>query len=457
MRSIRHAAVACIFAAGMFAQSPVAKPGPKREPPPGILRSVNVKGVQLYQPEEIIRYAGLKIGERTSPALIEEARKKLQGSELFNNVADEYRTAGNPLEYSLTFILTENEQLFPMRFERLGPGPEAIRDYLKAHVPLYSDRIPGTEGALRRYTAAVQDFVAQSNPKMKVRAAISNDDPQQLAVLFTPNAPAPTISQVVVSGNQAVDTGAILRAVNQVAIGVPLSDTRVKMILNGAIKPLYASKGYAAVSFPKVETEPSKTNLGVVLKVEIKEGPVFKFGSIRFRGKGMDEDEIRSNIAFKTGQTFDSEKLDNFRLNLMHRMKMRGLLDASITTEAVPDEEKRAVDVIYNVLPGEPYNFAKLDIQGLDISTQPAIAKLWGEKPGHPFNPDYPEFFLKRVQEQGLFDNLADTSSDYTADPTSHNVTVHLYFKGGKSVADKQREKKEEEERRKGDGTWSPY
>jgi outer membrane protein insertion porin family len=292
---------------------------------------------------------------------------------------------------------------------------------------------------------------------MKVRAAISNDDPQQLTVLFTPNAPAPTISQVVVSGNQAVDTGTILRAVNQVAIGVPLSDTRVKMILNGAIKPLYASKGYAAVSFPKVETEPSKTNLGVVVKVEIKEGPVFKFGSIRFRGKGMDEDEIRSNIAFKTGQTFDSEKVDNFRLNLVHRMKMRGLLDASITTEAVPDEEKRAVDVIYSVLPGEPYNFAKLDIQGLDISTQPAIAKLWGVKPGHPFNPDYPEFFLKRVQEQGIFDNLANTSSDYTADPTSHNVTVHLYFKGGKSAADKQREKKEEEERRKGDGTWSPY
>jgi outer membrane protein insertion porin family len=457
MRLIGHAALACIFTAGVFAQAPVAKSAAKREPPPGVLRSVNVKGAHLYQPEEIIRYSGLKIGERTSPALIEEARKKLQESELFSNVADEYLTDGNPLEYSLTFNLTENQQLFPMRFERLGAGPEAIRDYLKAHVPLYSDRIPGTEGALRRYAAAVQDFVAQSNSKMKVRASISNDDPQQLTVLFTPNAPAPTISQVVVSGNQAVDTGTILRAVNQVAIGVPLSDTRVKMILNGAIKPLYASKGYAAVSFPKVETEPSKTNLGVVVKVDIKEGPVFKFGSIRFRGKGMDEDEIRSNIAFKTGQTFDSEKVDNFRLNLVHRMKMRGLLDASITTEAVPDEEKRAVDVIYSVLPGEPYNFAKLDIQGLDISTQPAIAKLWGVKPGHPFNPDYPEFFLKRVQEQGIFDNLANTSSDYTADPTSHNVTVHLYFKGGKSAADKQREKKEEEERRKGDGTWSPY
>jgi hypothetical protein len=36
-------------------------------------------------------------------------------------------------------------------------------------------------------------------------------------------------------------------------------------------------------------------------------------------------------------------------------------------------------------------------------------------------------------------------------------VTVHLYFKGGKSAKDKEREKREEKERRQSDGTWSPY
>lgn len=64
-----------------------------------------------------------------------------------------------------------------------------------------------------------------------------------------------------------------------------------------------------------------------------------------------------------------------------------------------------------------------------------------GRKAGHPFNPDYPDFFLKKVNEQGLFDHLADTSSDYTKDETRHTVTVHLYFKGGKSKAEEEREK----------------
>jgi outer membrane protein assembly factor BamA len=109
------------------------------------------------------------------------------------------------------------------------------------------------------------------------------------------------------------------------------------------------------------------------------------------------------------------------------------------------------VNVTYNVMAGEPYSFGKLDIKGLDMTTQPVIEKLWGEKPGHPFNPDYPEFFLKKVQEQGLFDHLADAHADYTADASTHLVTVHLYFKGGKSKAEQDREKREEERKR------SPY
>jgi outer membrane protein assembly factor BamA len=450
MRIPAPLAVFVASALTLGAQPPAAKPPGKREPPPGPLHSVHVKGNSLYPADAIAATAGLKIGQRVSSALIEQARKKLQDLEVFNNVSYEYRTSpGASPQYDVTFEVAENQQLFPMRFERLG-DPEAIRSYLKEHVDLYADRIPGTEGALRRYKSAVEAFVEQSSPKTKVRAAISNDDPQELTVLFTPNIAAPTISQVEVSGNEAVDTGTILRAVNGVAIGVPLSEQRLKMILDGAIKPVYAAKGYAAVSFPKVEVEPSKINAGVVVKVQIKDGPLFKFGTVRFRGKGVEEDEVRSAITYKPGQTYNAEQMDNFRIELLRRMKHRGLLDANITNEMQVDDAKKAVNVVYSIVAGEPYNFAKLDIQGLDINSQPVIEKLWGEKPGQVFNPDYPDFFLKKVQEQGLFDNLADAHADYSQDSSTHTVTVHLYFKGGKSAAEKEREKKEQEQKQGG-------
>ncbi len=435
------------FTATVFPQTPAAK---KREPPPGPLKALHVAGNSTYSSEAIIASSGLKVGQKVSYSVIEQARQKLQDFELFNSVAFKYDTTPTvPPQYDVTFQVVENKQTFPMRFERLG-DPNEIRAYLKDHVDLYADRIPGTDHSLQRYRAAVEAFVNQTKPNTKVRVVVSNDDPSELTVLFTPNIPAPTISQVEVTGNEAVDTGSILRAVNEVAIGVPLSETRLKMILDGAIRPVYAAKGFVAVSFPKVEVEPAKTNAGVIVKVTIHDGPQFKFGNVRFVGKGVEEDEVRSAITFKPGQIFNSEQMDNFRIELMTRMKRRGLLDSNITNELITDDSKKTVNVIYHVTTGEVYNFGKLDIQGLDIESQPVIEKLWGEKPGHAFNPDYPDFFLKKVQEQGLFDNLADIKSDYTKDEATHTVTVHLYFKGGKSDKEKEREKREEERKRTG-------
>ena len=427
-----------------------------REYPPGIINTVQVTGNKLYPAAEIVNALGLKPGDRATPNVFDQARQKVQSLDVFDTVSYQFKfTAGTPPKYDVLYTVAEDTQVFPLHFERLGADPEQIRDYLKAHVAFYADRIPGTASVVQRYKSAVQDFLAQtSKDPIRVRATVATDENQQLQVNFFPDAPIPNISQVLVSGNEAVDTGVILRAVNEVAIGVPLTDARIKLILNGAIKPVYAARGYPLVTFPKIETEPAKTNSGVVLRVTIHDGPQFKFGPLRFRGRGLEEDEIRSAITFKPGDVYSAEKVESFRIELLRKLKRKGLLDATIDPETSPDEAQHVMNVVYNVIPGEVYKFQKLDIRGLDMTSQPVIEKLWGEKPGQTFNPEYPDFFLKKVAEQGLFDNLANTQSDYSSDPASHNVVVHLYFKGGKSAEDIKREKQKAEEQKQGAG---PY
>ena len=447
MASLGVVVVGTFLAHAQTAETPAK---PVKQPPPGTLHTLTIQGAHLYQPADIVRFTGLHIGQKVTGPALESARQQLLASELFTDVSQRFRySAGAVPAYDVTFAITENEQTFPLRFDRLGVSGDVIRTYLQAHVPLYADRIPATDAVLKRYTAAVEDALVQAHAPTKVRAQVSNDDPKQLAVLFTSTAPAKNISQVIVSGNQAIDSGTILRAVNQVAVGVPLSDSRLKLILYCSIKPLYAAKGFAAVTFPKIDTEPSTANLGVVVKVQIQEGPQFKFGPIRFRGNGVDEEEIRSNIPFKPGQLYNGDLVDNFRSELTRRMHRRGLLDATITNETQPDDAHRVVAVIYDVTPGAVYNFERLDIHGLDSTTEPIVTKLWGEKPGKPFNPEYPEFFLKRLGEQNLFENLNDTRSDYHSNPSTHTVTVSLYFKGGEPTNEQERKKREEEERSK--------
>ena len=144
MRPFPHALPILCLTAFLHAQTPAAKPAAKKEPPPGPLHTLTIKGNKLYATDDIAKVSGLKLGDRVSVAILEQSQKKLQRLEVFNNVAYEYKfTGGNPPEYNVTFEVTENEQLYPVKFERLGKDPEAIQSYLKSHVELYADRIPG--------------------------------------------------------------------------------------------------------------------------------------------------------------------------------------------------------------------------------------------------------------------------------------------------------------------------
>ncbi len=150
------------------------------------MRTLTIKGNHLYSAADIVKVTGLHLQQRVTAAILEAARNKLLATDLFNNVTDAYRYSGSPPEYDVTMEVAENDQLFPMAFERLPVSPDAIRQYLQKHVPLYSDQIPGTDIVLHRYAAAIQDFLGETKPGTKVRAQVSNEDPKQLTVCLPP-------------------------------------------------------------------------------------------------------------------------------------------------------------------------------------------------------------------------------------------------------------------------------
>ena len=92
------------------------------------------------------------------------------------------------------------------------------------------------------------------------------------------------------------------------------------------------------------------------------------------------------------------------------------------------DREAKRVDVTIRITPGPQYKFGKLRIEGLDVTTEPAIRKLWGVKPGQAFNADYPAFFLDRIREEEYFDNLGKTDSKLDLNETDRTVDVTLIF-----------------------------
>jgi hypothetical protein len=54
---------------------------------------------------------------------------------------------------------------------------------------------------------------------------------------------------------------------------------------------------------------------------------------------------------------------------------------------------------------------------------------MWTHQPSTPYNPEYPDYFLRRVHEENLFDNLGETRAETKTDDKTHIVDVTLSFK----------------------------
>jgi outer membrane translocation and assembly module TamA len=86
------------------------------------------------------------------------------------------------------------------------------------------------------------------------------------------------------------------------------------------------------------------------------------------------------------------------------------------------------VDLIVHIKEGPQFLFGKLTIEGLDLNAEAAIRKMWNMKEGKPYNGDYPDLFLNRVREEGIFDNLKRTRAAQKINEQDRTVDVTLYF-----------------------------
>jgi outer membrane protein insertion porin family len=86
--------------------------------------------------------------------------------------------------------------------------------------------------------------------------------------------------------------------------------------------------------------------------------------------------------------------------------------------------------VAIHVDAGPRYTMGQLTIVGLDLDGEAAIRKAFGLKQGSPFNPEYPQRYIKDIRDEGVFDNLGETKAENKINEKAHTVDVTLTFAG---------------------------
>ena len=417
---------ATAFAQQKKKTAPAPQPAPT-QPTVFPLETLKVEGNRRIPAEKILSVAGLKIGAPVVKADFDTARAKLLATGAFESVGCEYKPSASNTGYAGLLEVVEVDQLYPYRFEDLPVPDDAIRAALLKQEPLLGDQIPASKDVIDRYTSVVQQVVGS---EVKVTGKL-NADAGLYRIVFRPDIPRAHVAEVRFTGNEVVPTPALLRALSDASIGTEYSEASIRVILDAAVRPLYEARGRIRVAFPTIETERAKDYDGVIVKIALSEGPSYSLGAVRFAGvSSADAAELKKVVNLESKDIVNFDDINAALDKIYPRFRNKGYLHITGRVDRAIDDKEHKVDVTLVIDPGAQFSMGKLEIVGLDLLTEPPIRKVWSLKTGSPFEPEYPDAFLKDLRDQGVFENLGKTRAETNIDEKTHTVDVTLYFAG---------------------------
>ncbi len=419
------------------AKAPAKAAAKKETPPPNQwpVETLAVQGNRRYSSAQVLAIAGIAVGQQAGKPEFEAARDRLIATGAFETVGYKFEPGSGKQGYVASFQVTEVEPAYPVRFEELGVADAELQALLLGKDPLFATgTVPATKPLMERYTGWIQEYLATKGITEPIVSKVvqGNAVPgksEEFAMLFRPARNLPAVAQVTFSGNKVMPQGALREAVHLAAVGSPYTESGFRELLNQAVRPVYEQRGRVRVAFPEIRTEPVSDVEGVHVYVKVDEGESYALGKVEIAEPSPVEARTLLKTAdIKTGDVANFDRVNEGLERIRKAVRHAGYLDGKVTTERKINDEKKSVDVMVKIDAGALYTMGKLTIVGLDLNGEAAILKMWGLKEGKTLNPEYPDLFMVRVKEEGLFDGLGETKAEMKVDAVKHTADVTLRF-----------------------------
>lgn len=410
----------------------VEKPAARAEatvPKAFLIDSIQVEGTRILTPGGVVAASGLQLGQIGDTAIFDAARDRLLATGYFETLGYRFKPSEKG-GYDVTFDAREMQPLYNLRVESLPATVSEVLAYLKSHDPLFNGRIPGTQLALDYTARLIEAFLAEKNTPQVVAGKVVLLGPQKYEAQFTPATGLPNVALVTFEGNKAVRSTELQNAIAAVAFGQPYTENNFRILLESQIGPVYEKSGYLRVTFPTITTAPSTQVKGIDVRVGVIEGAQYKLGEVTVIGGMADQSKHILRVAKIPPMTIvDFDQIRSAVVRVKEALRHEGYLDVECSLDREIIEEKKTVNLVLIPQSGPLYTFGKMEVKGLGLDSVAAVEKAWVLRKGEPYPADYPDYFLKRVKEDGWFDNLGETRAEPEINAETHVVNVTLFFR----------------------------
>ncbi|WP_343520953.1 outer membrane protein assembly factor BamA [Sphingomonas sp.] len=373
--------------------TPVAIPEPART-----VRTLRVEGTQRLEPETVLSYTRIRVGQPYTTESLDQAIRDLLASELLADVTIEgvesgdivVRVRENPIINRV--VLEGNKRLKNDKIVKeikLAPRQMFTRTAVRADVA----RIVELYRRQGRFAASVE-------PKM-----VSLDQNRVDIIFEIQEGPKSKVRQINIIGNEVFSDGKLRgeMATKQARLTSIFSsntsyDQDRLAYDQQKLRQFYLTEGYADFRVVSAVAELTPDKRDFIITYVVEEGPRYKFGPVTVDSniRDFDDKALASNLAIKEGAWYNAKLVEDTVDSLSETAGMFGYAFANVSPEFQRDREKLTMTINFNIAEARRTYVERIDITGNTQTQDKVIRREMRLAEGDAFNT----FLVKRSQDR---------------------------------------------------------
>lgn len=386
-----------------------AAPAPVAPPVTHVIASLSVSGNQRLEPETVLSYTALRIGEQYDQERLDQALRDLYATELFADVVIAGADTGN-----LVIQVRENPVINRIVLE----GNHRIKDdKITPEIRLAPRQIFTRSRARADVARIIELYRRQGRYAASVEPQIVQLDQNRVDVVFEINeGPRSRVRRINIIGNEHFGDG---RLIGEMA-------TREHVWYNifssrdtydpdrlaydqQKLRQFYLTQGYADFRVVSAVAELTPDRRDFIITYVVEEGQRYKFGDVGVVSNIRDfsADRLRSHLPMHTGQWYNAQQVEDTLTQLNELAGLYGYAFSDVRPQYNRDREHLTMGVTFNVQETPRVYVERIDISGNTTTRDKVIRREFRLAEGDPFNTIRVRRSRDRIQSLGYFqDNL---------------------------------------------------
>ncbi|WP_341712909.1 outer membrane protein assembly factor BamA [Erythrobacter sp.] len=381
-------------------QAAAPAPVPQRD----VVRTISVSGAQRLEPQTILSYIRLRVGDTWTQALGDQVLKDIYATELFstasvvNNNGDVVITiVENPV---INRIILEgnkrlkNDKILPEI--KLSPRQIFTRSKVRADVA----RIIELYKRQGRFAATVE-------PKM---VELSQN---RVDIVYEINeGPKSKVRQINIIGNEKFSDGDLrgemltkqARFTSFFSSNTSYDPDRLAFDQQ-KLRQFYLTEGYADFRVVSAVAELTPDKRDFIITYVVEEGERYKFGDVKVESqiRDFDSEAMTGRLAMTQGDWYDAKAVEDTVEQLTELAGTFGYAFADISPEFNRNPETLTMDVTYVLREAPRVYVERIDVNGNTLTQDKVVRREFRSAEGDAFNSLAVKRSTARINSLGFF------------------------------------------------------